>query len=219
MNWIPFSIYDFFGYLASGFLLLAALDYAFNGGWVLNEDLGIVFGVFWVGVAYIAGHIVANLSSYLLEKKLVRRVLVSPEETLFQAKRTTGWPRIFPNFYEPFPGNLQQRILSRAREKAGIDEPGRALFLHCHSIVKRDEATQVRLNSFLNLYGFSRNISMAATLAFIVLLGDFVFGSVTDNEWVWLLAAMVAAVGMLYRYLKFFKHYTMEVLMSYPELA
>lgn len=209
---IPFSVYDFFGYLASGFLLLATLDYAFDGGWVLNKDIGIVFGVFWVGVAYIAGHIIANVSSYLLEKKLVRRVLVSPEETLFQAKKTTGWARIFPNFYEPFPEKLQQRILIKAKEKADIDEPGRALFLHCHSIVKRDEATQARLNSFLNLYGFSRNISMAATLAFIVFLADILFGTIRDNEWVWLLAAMVAAVGMLYRYLKFFKHYTRRFL-------
>ena len=59
---------------------------------------------------------------------------------------------------------------------------------------------------------------MAAILAFIVLLADMVFGTVRDNEWVWLLAAMIAAVGMFYRYLKFFKHYTMEVLVSYPEI-
>lgn len=124
----------------------------------------------------------------------------------------------FPNFYEPFPEKLQQRILTTGAQRASIGEPGRALFLHAHSVVKRDEATQARLNSFLNLYGFGRNISMAAILAFIVLLADMVFGTVRDNEWVWLLAAMIAAVGMFYRYLKFFKHYTMEVLVSYPEI-
>lgn len=215
---IPFSVYDFFGYLASGFLLLASLDYAFDGGWVLNENLGLVFGVFWAGVAYIVGHIIANVSSYLLEKNLVRRVLVSPEETLFQPKKTTGWARIFPNFYEPLPSQLRQRILDKAKEKAHIDEPGRALFLHCHSIVKRDEATEARLNSFLNLYGFSRNISMTATLAFLVLLSDSLLGTLKNLEVVWLIAAMIAAVGMFYRYLKFFKHYTTEVLLTYPEL-
>jgi hypothetical protein len=218
VNRIPFSVYDFFGYLAAGVLVLAAIDYAFDGGWVLNKDLGIVFSVFWIGVAYIIGHIVANVSGYLLETKLVRRVLVSPEETLFQAKKTTGWARIFPNFYEPFPVELQERILKKAKGEASIDRPGRALFLHCHSIVKRDEATQARLNAFLNLYGFSRNISTAAALAFIVLLADVLVGTVKDSEWIWLLAAMIAAVGMLYRYLKFFKHYTMEVLVTYPEL-
>lgn len=218
MNSIPFSVYDFFGYLASGFLLLVAVDYAFDGGWLLRNDLGVVYSVFWIVVAYVAGHIIANISSYLLEKNFVRRVLLSPEETLFQAKKTTVWARLFPNFYEPFPVKTQQRILAKAKERADISKPGRALFLHCYPIAKRDEATLARLNTFLNLYGFCRNISMAASLAFFVLLIGIIAGTLRQEEIMWLIVAVVTSMGMLYRYLKFFKHHTMEVLMTYAEV-
>ncbi len=219
MDKIPFSIYDFFGYLASGFILLVAVDYAFDGGWLLTENLGVVFAVLWTVVAYIIGHMIANISGFLLERNMVRRVLLSPEETLFQEKQTTGWARIFPGFYQPFPKEIQSRILTKAREKADIEIPGRALFLHCHAIVKRDEATQARLNSFLNLYGFCRNVSMATLLAFFILLSGIFLGHLEGREIWWAVAAAATAIGMFYRYLKFFRHYTTEVLVTYPEIT
>ena len=38
------------------------------------------------------------------------------------------------------------------------------------------------------------------------------------DRFYWALAALGVAVGMLYRYLKFFKHYTSEMFVSYSEL-
>jgi hypothetical protein len=220
---IPFSVYDFFGYLASGFLVLAAADYAYDAAWFLKKDLGLAFGVFWAVAAYITGHIIANLSSYLLEKQFVRAVLGSPEETLFEAKKTTGLARLFPGFYEPLPGETQERILQKAKAKAGINKPGRSLFYHCHPIVKRQQVTLERLNTFLNLYGFCRNISMAALLAIpVLLIGaylDWRAGTHAPGAKLWLAgAAAVVSVGMLYRYLKFFRHYTIEVFITYAEI-
>jgi hypothetical protein len=40
MNKIPFSVYDFFGYLAPGFLILAAADFARGGGWLFRDNTG-----------------------------------------------------------------------------------------------------------------------------------------------------------------------------------
>jgi len=34
----------------------------------------------------------------------------------------------------------------------------------------------------------------------------------------WAIVAFVAAIGMFYRYLKFFRHYTVEVFTTYAEL-
>jgi len=62
---IPFSVYDFFGYLASGFVILAAADYAFDGGWLLKDNLGAVFIVLWAIAASIIGHIVANVAGFV----------------------------------------------------------------------------------------------------------------------------------------------------------
>ncbi len=224
MNRIPFSVYDFFGYLAAGFILILSLDYAFEGGWLLKEDhLGTVLSLFWLLAAYVAGHLIAGLSSTLLEQGFVRKVLRSPEETLFQHRASGAWHHVFPDFFRPLPKETQRRVLQKAATIAEINEPGRGLFLHCHAIVKRDQITLERLNTFLNQYGFCRNVSVASILAAVVLVvgalwthhnGQHDF----EGKLRWAGVAIAVAIGMLYRYLKFFRHYTVEVFVTYAEL-
>ena len=230
-NWnvhvkIPFSTYDFFGYLANGFIVLCAFEYAFSGTALAERDWKIGPAVFYLVLAYIIGHIIANISSYFLEHKVVREWLKSPEETLFFEAKKPGekksWGEfLFPIFYRPFPLETQKRVLAVAG-KNGFERPGRGLFLHVHSVVKQDRVTLERLASFLNLYGFCRNVATgliaAAVLLLIGALIDMGHWSEIDNRRLaWMGAALVGAVGMFYRYLKFFKHYTTEVFASYAE--
>ncbi|MES4785764.1 MAG: hypothetical protein C4294_08055 [Nitrospiraceae bacterium] len=129
MNKIPFSVYDFFGYLASGFLMIIAMDYSFaSGNHLLRGEIGLILGIFWIIVAYILGHIISNISSYLVEKKLVRHVLHSPEEKLFEEFDTRFWRHLFPGYFEPLPKETKERVLLKAKAKAGIGVPGRGLF-------------------------------------------------------------------------------------------
>lgn len=215
---IPFSAYDFFGYLACGFLLLCAADYAFDGGWLLKENIWTVYVVFYTGVAYVVGHIVAHLSSFFLEHKFLRGVLVSPEETLFDEEKRKGlWPCIFPIFYKAFPPETRKRVLEKAKT-FDIVKPGRGLFFHCHPIVLRENQVSERLNSFLNLYGFCRNTSMATLLAVPLLVFGMIANGFDEGKMWWIVVAAVVAIGMFYRYLKFFKHYTEEVFRTYAEL-
>ncbi len=224
MNRIPFSVYDFFGYLAGGFLLLVTADYTFGGRGLLGEPPGLVMTAFWVVVAYVIGHVVSHIASALLEEGVLRRVLGSPEEHLFGEKKFGGWARFFPGNFKPFPKTTQERILQKARRHS-VTAPGRGLFMHCHPLVKRDQATLERLNSFLNLYGFCRNLTMGFLLCIPLLL----YGAFRDVDWstlkgisterlLWAAGALGASVGMFYRYLKFFRHYTIEVFMTYAEL-
>lgn len=206
MNRIPFSVYDFFGYLAAGFVVLAAADRSFDRGWLFGRNLDLVSGLLLVVVAYVLGHLVASVSSFLLEQKMVRDTLRSPEETLFRGEAGTRWARLFPGYYRPLPEKTRERVLEKAVKRAGIHEAGRALFLHCHSVVKREQAVLERMNFFLNLYGFCRNVSAASFLAVPLLL--------VGQEYWWALAAVAVAFGMFHRYLKFFKHYTVEVFVS-----
>ncbi len=178
-------------------------------------------------LAYIIGHIVANISSYLLEHKVVREWLKSPEETLFNEAKKPGekktWGEFFfPIFYRPLPPETQKRILAVA-EKNGFEKPGRGLFLHAHSVAKQDKGTLERLATFLNLYGFCRNVATGLIVAAILLLIGALFDArhwkeIDNYKLAWMGAALVGAVGMFYRYLKFFRHYTMEVFNSYAEL-
>jgi hypothetical protein len=222
MEKIPFSIYDFFGYLSSGFILLIAFDVVFVDGNILNQDVSLAFGIFLVVVAYIAGQITANISGYLIEEKFVRNILGEPPAILFSTDTKNNWKNIFPGFYRPLPKTTQDRVLLRAKTQASINEPGPALFYHCFSKVKNNEITLNRLNTFLNLYGFCRNISMSLFIAFVALLSNFIYRRIAGFSynitfmW-WGLAAGVAAVGMLYRYLKFFRQYSLEVFTTYAE--
>lgn len=118
-------------------------------------------------------------------------------------------------------------MLKKSSEE-GFAKPARALFLHCHASVKGDKTTYDRLTSFLNLYGFCRNVCMGALIAAPILLygacrdlrvsDGHVTGPCHSDRFSWAVAALGVAVGMLYRYLKFFKHYTTEVFMTYAEL-
>ncbi len=225
MNKIPFSVYDFFGYLATGFLLLVAADYSFGTLGLVSQPPNLVLGVFWVIVAYIIGHIVSHIASAALEEGVLRRILGSPEEHLFGARKFGTKARLFPGNYKPFPESTQQRILQKA-QRHSVPAPSRGFFFHCHPIVKRDQATLTRLDSFLRLYGFCRNVSMGLLLAVPLLLYGALrplvelktLQSLDSGYLGWAVAALVGAIGMFYRYLKFFRHYTVEVFTTYAEM-
>jgi hypothetical protein len=216
---IPFSVYDFFAYLSTGFILVAAADYAVDIGWLGKEKLPPAMLLLLIIGGYVLGHVIANLSSFFLEHLFLRKALRPRKHSLAKG----FWPYIFPIFYAPFPQETQTRVLARAKT-AGIESPGRGLFFHCFATVKRDKTPLDRLNTFLNVYGFCRNVCMASLFAFLIL---FVAG-VRHFDWAtrtgidgskleWAGVAFPVSIGLFYRYLKFFKHYTEEVFRNYAE--
>jgi hypothetical protein len=219
MSSIPFSVYDFFGYLAAGLVVVAAADFAFNGGSGLSTSLGLTAGFLWIVIIYVTGHIVAAVSSFLLEDGFVRRFLGPSEEVLFADKPSNKRSRLFPGYYRPLPPETRQRV----QKKAGIGQPGPALYLLCWAKVMRDSRLGERLNTFLNLYGFARNTSMAAAVAFLTLLAGALLNIKLGPNYVnprlgWAIAALIAAFALLYRYLKFFRHYTLQVFILYEQM-
>jgi hypothetical protein len=220
---IPFSIYDFFGYLASGFAVLAALDLAAGGRWLFADSVPPGFALLAVFAAYVAGHAVAHLASVVFEHGFLRRVLRSPEEHLLAPSRSsTRWRWLFPGNFSPLPAETRDRVLAKAAAAGAGSEP-RALFFHCHARVKRDEATLGRLNTFLNLYGFCRNLAMALLLSGFVLMGSTLARATwplsAESRSSLLIGALCLPISyvLLLRYLKFFRHYTLEVFVSYAE--
>jgi hypothetical protein len=96
MNKIPFSIYDFFGYLASGFLVLMAVDYVSARDWLIGGQLSTVLGIFWIVISYILGQILAGPSAWLLERIIVGKWLQRPNVNLFRDPPRKWWVRFFP---------------------------------------------------------------------------------------------------------------------------
>lgn len=223
MDKIPFSFYDFFGYLGSGFLLLVAIDYAAGGERITSENVPTILAIFWVVLIYVAGHIIAHVSSIILEVRFLRKVLKSPEEHLFATDITSKWAKIFPGHFKPLPESSQERLSILARKEGFSTASDRGFFFHCHAHVKRDEATLNRLNTFLKLYGFCRNLSMALLFSAVVLFfwafESWKFWEAANGEKLgWAGLALFAAFMMLLRYLKFFRHYTLEVYNTFAAL-
>ena len=216
------TVYDFFAFLAAGFVVIVATDYAFERHWLLQKDPTIVVGVFWIVAAYIVGHIIGNLSGHILDRWIVRKRLGAPEETLFRDRGPQGVRKLFPGYHDRLPERTQARILAKAEQLAEIKKPGRDLFFHSFERIKHDEATRSRLNNFLNQYGFCRNMSLALLLSALILLVGLATADMRNEgtgEYAGLasIAAAVTGIGMFYRYLKYFREYTLEVFRSYAE--
>lgn len=180
----------------------------------------MIISVLLVVVAYLTGQVIANVSGFLIESKLVAEGLGRPTVHLLGADEKK-LAALFPGYYRPLPAVTQQRVLTRAQAEAGITSVDEGLFFHCHALVKRQPVALERLNTFLNLYGFCRNVCMALLIVAPALVLGIVLGTADTGQigpgW-WATAAFVAAVGMFYRYLKFFRQYGVELFTTFAEL-
>ncbi len=217
MNKLPFSTYDIFGYVISGLVILATIQLTtdtvkiFGANLQLFEQLLVFIG------AYVIGHLVATPSKAIMEDWFVHRVLGGPAKILMdEPGRTAGFFRsIFRTYFTPLPKAQQDKVLEKLDDKSVLND-SESLFLRVRysDEIRGDDQVQERLMSFLNLYGFSRNLSFTFFGCGIVMIGARIFTSV-DVPGIYIVVSMVLGLGFLYRYLKFFRHYSFEMLNSY----
>jgi hypothetical protein len=216
---IPFTAYDVFTYLSSGFVVIGAADFAFPGNWILDAELSVVQGFVTIVVAYVLGHVIAAVSAPILERGFAERMLGDREEVLFcraEPSKRERFGAFFPGYFKPLPNEIRTLVLDRARREAQIASVGNALFLFCDAKVRQKPEASPVLANFLNVYGFARNACFASVIAAVLL----VVGAITDHtNWetkAWLAGAAIAvAPWLLYRFLKFFRLYAREVFLFY----
>ena len=217
MNQLPFSVYDFFGYLAAGAVVLAAIIASFFGDEPFQGSPTIVVGFLLVIVVYVLGQIVANIAGDLIERRIVRERLGTPTDVLLGRRTPNATEaRLFPGYFTQLSSGVQAQVQTHAGGREGND-----LFFHCHARMKSDSVVQGRLDTFLNLYGFCRNTMVAMLIAAAcllagILLGSAETGTIAGPGW-WLALCLLAAAGLFYRYLKFYRQYGVELFTSYAE--
>jgi len=220
-----FSDYDIWAYLSAGMLMIAAWDFSFGSSWVLNANWSPADGTVILFAGYIVGQIVATPSSWFLERLLVAKALQSPSVNLFAASQT-GFRRllqrtILGDYYSPLDVDLKRRVL----ERAGADiVPGESLFWRAYTVAKRDPTAFPRMGTFLNQYGFCRNIAfvaiLSAALDLVVIYGLAPATASTpaaDQLWTWTVVSLVGGLLMFHRFLKFYRLYAVEVFIAYAE--
>ncbi len=223
MDKIQFSFYDFFGYLASGLLLAFSIDYFFNDlALFKTQEPKAIQSIIVFLLIYIMGHILAAPSAWLLETKFVKKYLGHPRETLL--KPTTnpqGSVLFFREYYRP----LAKDVIAKIRNKFSIKDdkeltPEKCgdIFHLIYSKVKSNELSLNRLNIFLTLYGFARNVSFTCFIITIMILIQFI---IQDHwcKWYWLLIFFFTGIVMLFRFLKFFRYYVYDMYLSYLALT
>ena len=217
MEKLPFTSFDFWSYLASGFLLLCAIDSAVGYGLLGRKDWNVVEGVLAVSVAYVAGHVIASLSSLFLERGLVGKVLGRPSAGLFGKSKAWKWVQkffILSYYYEKLPDETRNAILAKAKA-AGVSEPGEALFLLAYAKASGSDSTMSRLAEFLNQYSFCRNVALVSLVNAGVLWWAHWQPSGTQQQLLFARIALVVGVVLVLRYLKFLRHYSIELFISF----
>lgn len=224
-NWFPFTSYDFYAYLTAGMVILAAVDRVFLGSMLANQaQWTIVNGAFWTAIAYLVGQILAIPSSALLEHLVARKLLRAPSRILLGLD-TPRWRehavRVFfgAREYDPLPAPSRSSILRKVA--AGLEVPLSGVdaetAYHCafpHARGVTDSAT--RLDNFLNQYGMCRNVSFASLLA-TGLMTWHAIKTGAQLDWVLAIAALILAVGLFGRFIKFYAAYAREVFRTYDK--
>lgn len=128
----------------------------------------------------------------------------------------TRWlsQHIFNHFFEPLSSSIRDPVLDRAKRE-GVDAIrvyGRA------AAAPKSESTRSRMDTFLYLYGATRNICMACLIGATGLtISAFASpaAQTRNGKLVLALLASFTAVVMLFRYLDFYRRYNTEVYKSY----
>lgn len=215
MEKIPFTSYDFWAYLSAGFLLLFVADQVAGTDLISRDSWTIVQGVVSVAGAYALGQLVASTSSLVLERLLVGKVLGFPRNVVFGRSNSPNWLRAcMPGYFKSLPDDTKKLALEKA-EAEGVTGPGEAMFWAAYGRARADLVVMGRLDNFLNLYGFCRNTALVAFVDAALLYWSYRWNDGPEVHLYWSWAASAVGIGMTFRYLKFFRHYAVEVFTSY----
>ncbi|MGE5193802.1 MAG: hypothetical protein ACM3U2_15000 [Deltaproteobacteria bacterium] len=220
---LPFRTYDIPGALAAGFLVLAACEAGYDGSWLIDQDWNPERITVYGSIALCIGLVVALASRYLIEHKFVLGWLKAPEENLLggAAFGPRDWRRrLFPAHYAPLEEGTRGRILSAAGGE-GPDGPTTPRVRRACAAVQRVRITSNAFSLSLHLYTTYRTLCLGLLLVSAILASGIVWHSAVSvwgqAEWRKLgycLLSLFEAVGMLYRYLRFYRRHAVETLLG-----
>ena len=210
-NKLPFTSYDFWAYLSAGFLLLFVVDHVAGTNWLMRETWTVVQSIVAFSCAYAVGHVNASMSSFIFEQLLVGKFLGAPRDILFKQGKTRCFIRtLIPGYFKLLPEATRTAAIKRA-EVQNIRNDSEAMFWAAFSSARATPVVMSRLDNFLNMYGFCRNVALVSFIDAGLLYWFWRWGAGTDETLTWICVSLVLGLGMTLRYLKFFRHYAVEV--------
>jgi hypothetical protein len=207
-NWFPLADYDFWGYLAAGFVLTFGLGGALGvplTGELLQDPIAIAIVL---AAAYTLGHANAAISSWLLERCLVNGLVGAPVAVLIGERRPPAALRGLAPSYNRLPSFTLAAI--KARLKVDALPSGEEVFQRAFHFARQFDDVRDRMDQFRNQYGFCRNAALA-----VVIAGAIGLEWAQGREVVWLAAVFATALLLMARYLKFYRLFAAEALNTF----
>lgn len=216
MKELPFDPYDFFGYIASGLVLVVLAQETLGFPNVFGADLKPFDIAVTVLAVYIAGQIVAGPSKAIFEDIFVHKVLGSPTKNLLASTSPRLFTVIFPGYYKALPAVTRAKITAKTEASGltGADTEGLFLCIRYAPEVLASESLIARINTFRDMYGFSRNVSFSLLFA-SAWFAIFAYFKCSRPLAHYSIAAFIAGTLLFYRYLKFYRQYSYELFNAY----
>jgi hypothetical protein len=211
MKDLPFTFFEFLAILLPGFLFVVfQMHY-------LQVDLAIpsseVIGVsFLVGVAYITGQILNELSLWIFENLLVKKVIGTPVDFLLK-KREAGWAQklLFPRYSVPLDDNLIKKLKIKAGEAVWKNITPwiyETLWIEARS----DDSLSSRLKDWSRLFSFSRTLAFTNLIVTFQMIFELILID-SSKPYAFLVLILSPFVGwiMFYKYLRFYRNFSQEL--------
>lgn len=227
-DWFPLTDYDFYAYMSGGLILVAAIDYSLTGGVLVSrQSWNVPSATFWAVICYLVGQLSAGLSASFIEHLIARRVFRSPVSILTGIHRPRLRERVVAIIggareYSPLPKSARDAVMERAapalsgRQNSNAD--AEAVFHAAFAIARSSADAVSRMDRFLNLYGFCRNVAFASLVATPLLLINARETHRPQAAWL-AIGALVLAIGMFARFMKFYAAYSKEALREFGKVS
>jgi len=128
--------------------------------WNTDSEFKFTTVIMLILFCYLLGHIIAAISSLVLESWINNRLLGFPSENLLSKKERTGIQKLFNNYTKPFSDKYIEKFEKLFKKRFGkVDEKKSYFWLCFGEIATNNPVAYNRVIHFLSLYGFSRNVS------------------------------------------------------------
>lgn len=213
----------------SGNDIESKLDYLLQFlSWNSEGDFKFTTLFLFIIYCYLLGHILAAIGSIIYEKFIVANFLKYPSENLFGKNPFDGqgrwirfreWLRpkaqfIFNKFCQPLNERYAEDLEKLIQKRFGPNVNRSNYFWLCFTdISKYSPVAYIRVMRFLNLYAFSRNLSVGLLIYLPTRLFFYAFLGSTINIYncIILTFYIFLAAVLFWNYLKLFRRQTQEL--------
>ena len=204
---------------------MGLVDFTFNSTTQLTRiDWTFIQVIVAFAFAYVAGHIVAVFAQLLIETFVVSKLISKPIVLQLGFKKANFFERTIGALVGRYYEALEEKVQAKVREGAqSILSVPKGQKLEPEDILQAGfrksfsvDGTRVRIDSFLNQYGFCRNISFVALIATLV-IGWKSYYAELPYEGFALSSSVIIFVAMFLRFVKFYASFQAEVIRTLIE--